>query len=68
VELTQPGGERGPQRRVEPIAGARILLGDPGDRGRIAGGFEAPKRIGDDDAVQRLDQVEARSSQRLPAA
>jgi hypothetical protein len=68
MELAQPGGELRPQRRVDHPAGPRILFADPGLRDRIAGGLEDAERIGNGDAVERLDQIAARVSQRLPAA
>jgi hypothetical protein len=37
MKFTKARGKLWPQRRVDQPAGPRILLGDPGDRGRVAG-------------------------------
>jgi hypothetical protein len=68
MELAQPRDELRTQRRIEPLAGSRVLLGDPRDGDRIGCGLENAERIGDGDAVKRLDQIAARGSQRLVAA
>jgi hypothetical protein len=61
VQLAQPRRQAVAQRRIQQASGERVLFGHPG-RGRgVVRGLEGAERIGDGDAVERVDEIATRS-------